>query len=81
MSILPIRKRESRPKNEGRVHSSNKETRFDMNTSYEHNARSCIIIKFPLGATIKAPPSKKFKHRLRFPTFIWYHILIFVSCR
>ena len=54
MSILPIRKRESRPKNEGRVHSSNRETRFDMNTCY---ARSCIIIKFPLGATIKAPPS------------------------
>ena len=27
-----------------------------MNTSY---ARSCIIIQFPLGATIKGPPSKE----------------------
>ena len=38
---------------------------FDMNTCY---ARSCIIIKFPLGATIKAPPSRKIDLEI----YAWY---------
>ena len=46
-------KRDSRPKNEGRVHLSDKETRF----RYEHMLRrSCIVLSFPWGLPWRALP-------------------------